>query len=252
MYFFQDYGLEKTKKFHLIQLTDADFPAHCHPAYEFIFVSRGQAQIWIDDKKYFLASKDGALIFSNQVHRFILRPDTQLDIVIFSGELLSDFHHRYQNFLPTSPVLPTMTPPLQLVPSSSLFEVKAYLYWMCDQYIKNVTFLPREKEVTSDLFSQLLQWVLTNYQNECHLKDLAEEFSYDYQYLSKLFKQKTGIGFNHYVNLLRILKANELLEATDDSIQTIAESVGYQSLRSFHRNYKAIKGHAPLAKTKYL
>jgi len=248
MYFFQDYGIEKSEKFHLIQLTDADFPAHCHPAYEFIFVTQGSAQVWIDGQKYALKPNDGALIFSNQVHRFVLAANTKLDLVIFSGELLSDFHYCYQNKLPTFPVVHAMKLPFKPSANSSTFEVKAYLYWVCEQFVKNTTFRTREKDISSDLFSQLLQWVLANYQKECNLKSLAEEFSYDYQYLSKLFKQKTGIGFNHYVNLLRILKAEELLEATDDSVQTIAETVGYNSLRSFHRNYKAITGHAPLKK----
>src|SRR5699024_12669078 len=123
MYFFQDYGIEKSEKFHLIQLTDADFPAHCHPAYEFIFVTQGSAQVWIDGQKYALKPNDGALIFSNQVHRFVLAANTKLDLVIFSGELLSDFHYCYKNKLSTYTVLQSMKLSIIMYSYSTIIDV---------------------------------------------------------------------------------------------------------------------------------
>ena len=82
-------------------------------------------------------------------------------------------------------------------------------------------------------------------QNDISLIDLSKRISYDYTYLSKFFQEKTGMPFNTYVNHLRINEACFLLSETSQSILEIALLCGYNSVRSFNRNFRKLRGSTP-------
>jgi YesN/AraC family two-component response regulator len=68
---------------------------------------------------------------------------------------------------------------------------------------------------------------------------------YDYAYVSKLFKKKVQIGFNGYVNILRINEGKRLLKNTTKSITEIAGEVGFSCVRSFNRSFFSVTGKSP-------
>ena len=57
-------------------------------------------------------------------------------------------------------------------------------------------------------------------------------------YLSKLFKEETGITLIDYLNGCRIKHAKELMENSDLSSKAIAENVGFNHVRTFYRLLK--------------
>jgi two-component system response regulator YesN len=57
-------------------------------------------------------------------------------------------------------------------------------------------------------------------------------------YLSRLYKQTTGIGLSEYVTQVRLDKANVLLKETNMKIQDIAAAVGFESAAYFSRFFK--------------
>jgi YesN/AraC family two-component response regulator len=91
----------------------------------------------------------------------------------------------------------------------------------------------------------MLEYVEKNFMGECTLKELAQEFNYDYAYLSKYFIRSIEMPFKEYVNRRKISEASHLLLTTDQSILEIAYHSGYQSLRSFNRNFKQLTGFTP-------
>jgi AraC-like DNA-binding protein len=84
-----------------------------------------------------------------------------------------------------------------------------------------------------------------NFQQECSLIEAAKASGYDYSYLSRTFKKKTGISFTEYVNQYRISQAAYLLSNTTDSISSIAFACGFNTIRSFNRNFKELIGIPP-------
>lgn len=56
--------------------------------------------------------------------------------------------------------------------------------------------------------------------------------------LSQLFKEELGEKFIEYVLKIRLQHAKKLLVETDESIQSIAEQIGYQNVISFYRAFK--------------
>ncbi len=62
------------------------------------------------------------------------------------------------------------------------------------------------------------------------------------QYLTRLFKSRTGLSYIDYLTQLRMRTARDLLRTTDLSVQDIVERVGYRDASSFRRKFKALYG----------
>ena len=89
------------------------------------------------------------------------------------------------------------------------------------------------------------EYIAGHYADECSLDDVANHVHLTPNYLSSLFKKKTGVAMNNYIALFRINKAKLLLKETDEPIQDIASSVGYRDLKHFRRLFKQNVGISP-------
>jgi len=64
-------------------------------------------------------------------------------------------------------------------------------------------------------------------------------------YFSRVFKDISGMNYKTYLNSVRVNKAENMLETTNKSITDIAFECGFNSIRTFNRVYKEIKGDIP-------
>lgn len=74
---------------------------------------------------------------------------------------------------------------------------------------------------------------------------VGTEYNISEGYVSTLFKEQAGINFADYVEKLRIDKACILLKENKLTIVQISELVGYNSIQSFRRAFKKVKGVSP-------
>ncbi|MBN2736090.1 MAG: response regulator transcription factor [Spirochaetales bacterium] len=91
-------------------------------------------------------------------------------------------------------------------------------------------------------------YVEKNYTKVFNLNDIAEIIFLSPKYLSKIFKQQTGIGFNKYRINVKIKYAEELLTTTDYHIDQIAYKLGYKKSESF---IKVFKNYSNMTPTEY-
>jgi len=103
---------------------------------------------------------------------------------------------------------------------------------------------PTQKTV-DDRIPRMLAFIEKNYEQDLRLEDMAEEFNFNYHYLSAYFHQHMKEGFSDYLNEIRTAKACELLENTDLSIAQISEKVGYSEHSYFCRVFKKVTGKTP-------
>jgi two-component system response regulator YesN len=90
-----------------------------------------------------------------------------------------------------------------------------------------------------------------NSHRNCYVRDLSlEEVAASINlvpaYFSRLFSQITGASFINYLTDLRIQRAKELLQGTDDQIKAISETVGYSNIYYFSRVFKNKTGLTPV------
>ncbi|EOS77641.1 hypothetical protein C819_00751 [Lachnospiraceae bacterium 10-1] len=88
-------------------------------------------------------------------------------------------------------------------------------------------------------------YVEENYAKQIHLEDVASYVNLNPVYFSNVFKRETGENFTDYLTNYRMKIARELLCATNDSMNEIAEKTGYQDARYFSKLFKKSVGIKP-------
>ncbi|RUT35590.1 response regulator [Paenibacillus zeisoli] len=90
------------------------------------------------------------------------------------------------------------------------------------------------------------QWISANYQHQAELNELAQMVYLTPSYLSKLFKQETGLTLTDYMIEVRINKAKQLLRSEPGrKIHSIGAEVGYADPAYFNKLFKRIVGVTP-------
>ena len=95
------------------------------------------------------------------------------------------------------------------------------------------------------LMSQMLAYMNEHFMGECSIGRMAEELCYEKGYLSKVFSKTIGISPAEYVLQLRLSRACELLRSTPDSVINVGIASGFNSPRTFHRNFMERYGVTP-------
>ena len=92
---------------------------------------------------------------------------------------------------------------------------------------------------------EIMNYVQANY-IDITLDDLAEKFFLSKPYLSKYIKEKSGMTFGDILKEIRMKKARAMLKSSSATVESIAESVGYQNVEHFNRTFKKLYNITPV------
>ncbi|NHN29596.1 helix-turn-helix domain-containing protein [Paenibacillus agricola] len=124
-------------------------------------------------------------------------------------------------------------------------EIKSYISAFLNQLIVR-TEEKRLIKGSNDTIKQVQEYLELHYMDsDLSLNLLASEFGLSVPYLSKLFKETTETNFIDCLIQIRMEKSKELLMDPKRKINTIAESVGYNSTHSYIRIFKKYTGQTP-------
>ncbi|RCX12194.1 AraC family transcriptional regulator [Anaerobacterium chartisolvens] len=244
MIFFEKHGVDQKELFRFFPLKNYNFPLHFHRAYELIYINDGHLSVSVDQKEYLLQKNDLAFIFTNQMHEFKTVEYSDITIILFSPELIGDFYMNFKGFIPNDNVL-HLERELNLKNACSIYEQKSFLYAVCADLINQKQFIPVKQSHKIRVLYKILLYIEQNYSVNCTLKAIAKYLQYDYSYISKLFVKLMNMTFTDYLNNYRISQACYLLKNFHQPIGEVAINCGYDSLRTFHRNFRKIMGQSP-------
>lgn len=97
---------------------------------------------------------------------------------------------------------------------------------------------PENERPYSTSVQEVLEYVNGNYQDNLTLGTFCEQKHYSVAYISRRFKQETGVTLREYVQNVRIEKSCELLEDSDLRVVEIARRVGYEDIKFFNQIFK--------------
>lgn len=119
-------------------------------------------------------------------------------------------------------------------------HVLCYLEWL-------LTLLSRsdDQQLGKGIIREIQLYIRQNYNQDISLNSLSEQFYLHSNYLSRLFKEKTGKNFIDYLIEVRMEKAKELLQSTDHKIIEICAMTGYDNPRYFSKLFKLYTGMTP-------
>ncbi|MDM5276083.1 AraC family transcriptional regulator [Paenibacillus silvae] len=93
---------------------------------------------------------------------------------------------------------------------------------------------------------QMIQYMSTQYAYPVSIEQMSASLGYNRAYLSRIFKQETGLTPVTYLLKLRIDKSRQLLrERPDLSIEQVSASVGMPDALYFSKQFKRFHGEAP-------
>jgi AraC-like DNA-binding protein len=77
------------------------------------------------------------------------------------------------------------------------------------------------------------------------LEDAARAASLSPSYFSRVFSKTVGTSFRSFLNGIRLERAAQLMSGTDARLADIALECGFESVRSFNRSFRALRGTTP-------
>ena len=258
----------------LSEIEDLNFLAHWHPDLEIVYVLEGSIRVGINQETHILNKGDLALCGSNAIHYYDSTGlHSNIIMAIFRLELLKDYYWP-NNFIPESFFLPDLLninietqKKIELLYLSLLEEIKirdsSYPIFLKCRMMALFAILMREMPEFVHLVTQnngkyyepsevkpmqeALQYLERNYTQDITLEYLSSEVNLSKFYLSRLFKRTTGMNFNEYLNRIRTDRAEQMIRNSRKPIIEIAFENGFNSIRTFNRVFKAIKGCTPLS-----
>ena len=101
------------------------------------------------------------------------------------------------------------------------------------------------KEGREERIVEIMRYIQSHYK-DVTLEELAENFHLSTPYLSKYIKEHTGITFQETVKKARMKKARSMLRETNQTVESIAADVGYETVEHFNRLFKKTYGMTPV------
>ena len=112
--------------------------------------------------------------------------------------------------------------------------------------LKEGKLLAFYEELTNDEHLQkCIEYISNHYNEDLSIKKVANKVHLSHTYFSRLFKKELGVSFVEYVTNVRIKRAKWLLSNTNDSIESIAEQVGFNTPNYFSSIFKKHVGISP-------
>lgn len=254
---------ENNKKFHYhyderIESDGDGVPRrHYHNLFEIYFITKGNCTYFIDNKAYELEPGDLILIPDGVIHNTKYRNSGH-------SRMLINCSHRY---IPAAvrPLLPSM---LYLYRNPDIFDEIydifkkiEYEYEHPDSitddilccYMHTLFFLLARNlntrvavEKGNEYIEQAIEYMQKNLSAEISLTDMAAMSNVSPEHFSRMFKKETGFGFNKYLTLLRLQKAEAMLRQADStSITKIACECGFSDSNYFSVKFKNFYGISP-------
>lgn len=232
-----------------------EFPLHFHHCFEITLVLEGQMQVQCEKEIYTLSAGDMIFVGSACLHNQKTIGHSKSLIVIFNPNMVASVASNFFNHSLKSPVLKEVDEYYiqtfkklndNYMGKKDPIFAKGALYVMMSLFSEQLNFETKINYADCHiLLRKIYEFVEKNKESPCTLNSLAETLGYSAGYLSRFFRDHTGIAYHEYVRVKKIDHACYLLKNTSDSILSISIRCGYSSLKSFNKNFRQIVGTNP-------
>lgn len=250
MIYHQRYNSRGNYNYNAYTYKNRDWAPHFHKNFELIYIKEGGLYLTVNGITETMRQGDYAIILPNQIHSFDPTEHSVIWVAIFSSQFVPQFAAGIEKLEGEHSVF-RCSESIDLLLKSNLIDrestitmKKACFYAVCDEYRRAVPMHER-KAGNDELIFRIFDYIEKHYTEDISLSGLAEEFGYEYHYISRILNQGYRIRFSELVNEYRVNKAIELLSNKELSITDIALESGFRSIRNFNHVFKQITGVPP-------
>jgi AraC-like DNA-binding protein len=249
-----------------------NFLAHWHLDVEMALVCTGRIRIGVNEETRILQAGDLAIFRSMDIHYYDSRGmQSTIIVLIFHPELVGSPGGWPVNlqFVPAfidRALLDNMEAAggerihdllSQIV--LELKETKPYYHLyaggkiaeLCALLLRHLplrqTVFPGSNGKIPDVrrIRQAIQYLENHYMEDIALSDVARTLNLSPSYFSRVFRKFTGITFKKYLSRIRVERAERLIQSDQKLLIEVAYECGFNSIRTFNRAFKAVKGYPP-------
>lgn len=131
------------------------------------------------------------------------------------------------------------------IATSHQFALESLLYSFFAVLSKDLTNISPARNNNNLYINKAIEFIENNYTNNIKVTDIANYVCITRNYLYLLFRKYLNNSPQEYLTNYRITRAEQLLNQTNLSIESIAISCGYQDPLVFAKAFKAKKGCTP-------
>jgi AraC-like DNA-binding protein len=248
---------------------DFTYRAHWHTEFELAYVESGSTYICINNERRKLVKGDLSICSSGDIHYYEnAHFSSNIILLVFKPEFFGfssnwpDTREFKSPFFQKGDINSSDLNKIREILYSIIEEkrdkkdyyelfVKAKVNELCASLLRYLPTNERDIKKQNIAFSKLktmqdiLLYIENNFTDTISLKALADKFNMDPFNLSKKFNSITGSNLKTYINTLRVSKAENIIISSKKPLIDIAMECGFDSIRTFNRTYKTIKGHVP-------
>lgn len=148
---------------------------------------------------------------------------------------------------------PTTVDELLKAISARLEKQACLRSWYANKSALPATEKAKEAIVNQSIFptvpelQEVFKFIEANYHQPITLCDVAQAVGYSPAYLTNRVGSQTGHTVNRWIVERRMVAARTLLQSTDQSVEQIANALGYQNTCHFSRQFRQHHGAPPQA-----
>ncbi|HJB27747.1 MAG TPA: helix-turn-helix domain-containing protein [Candidatus Blautia faecavium] len=231
---------------------------HFHPDIEIIYVLDGALKVEFEAEKFHLNTDDFILVNSNVRHSWqalsedVLLGSLFVDSVmlreIFGGELPlflcnssaeeSDSYKKMRYYIRQIFNYYQTTEGQGILLKNSIYYQLLYLITTDFIVKKGMKQYDGLRGIHDERMNEILGYLMSNFNREISLSELAEHLYLSVPYLSKYIKKNFGMSFLKLLNNIRLEKAVSELLYTDKTVLKIAMECGFSNMAGFNHVFK--------------
>ena len=230
---------------------------HYHPDYEVYYLTEGRCRYFIGSKTYQLNQGDIVVIPPGIIHKVIYETPTHSRLLFNCTEdyIPSSALERIDQFAHFSQTAETARQTVSIyaklrdaVSHPDAFSndtIRCFAMQLFILMAKASTGVSNPSAI-SHFVEDAISLIHTNYMDRLTLSAVSKHCAVSPEHLSRTFKKETGFGFNEYINLYRLKKAESLLTSGQaQSISQVALLCGFSDSNYFSGAYKRMFGISP-------
>ncbi|MBQ9778092.1 MAG: AraC family ligand binding domain-containing protein, partial [Clostridia bacterium] len=230
--FYENRNDDLTYGRHLDGKHQLGYMPHLHYHIELVICLEGSTEAFADAERCVIEGGDAFVAFPNQIHGYTSKGRERYYIFIINPDLMPELAAVFSKARPKSPLIKGLARDPEILSlveklseqksSDPYFDVrrKGYLLSLFAKLLAH-TELSYDSPDDSHALKAVVAFCTENYTKELSLSILEEKLHISKYYISHLFSDKLGLGFNDYINSLRVSFACRYLRHSDRSVTEI-------------------------------
>ena len=235
---------------------------HFHTYHELYFLVSGKTKYFVNGEIFMLSPGDLIFIPKGDFHQTNYPDPDNIErvTIVFNDEFWGEEFKSYVDILSAHKYFRIPKDRINIfhglirqIEAEESNKEKDYInmekFYLGQLLIMILRYREKEQTVKLSYSCQLAQdaakYINANYNKELTLESMAEKYSVNADYFSKISKKATGVGFSKYLNATRLSAAQEMLATTTVSITDVALECGFNDSNYFIQVFKKVHGMTP-------